>query len=90
MTRKDIMKLVHKILGECKGYNIVIKKDFNQHNPKIICTIQECNMGGEYFRNFYQVNGELKCFISNINFLNLNKNYEITELQQFVWKCIKK
>lgn len=75
MSRKNIMETIRELL--------------NNDNKNIICSIQEGNMGGVYYRNLRIINGEISETITNTS-LSDNKNYETFQICPFVWKHIKK
>lgn len=75
MSRKNIMKKIREILID--------------DNKNIICSIQEGNMGGVYYRNFRIINGEISQTITNTSLLD-NKDYDTVQIYPFVWRHLKK
>lgn len=92
MSKLDYIKQkVKEILGECNGYIITNKKMFENDLPDAVCIVQDCNMGGSYFRNFYISNGRLLWFMSDTSYYDNNEDYSKYEhISEFVSKRTKK
>ena len=85
MSRSHVTSRIHEILGYYPG-GYHYSQDFHRKKAETIVTIQDCNMGGSYFRNYYILNEEeLCCFKSNTDFFE-NKNYTEEKLEKFMWK----
>lgn len=53
-----------------------------------ICSIQDCNMGGSYYRNYFISDGKLYNFISSTDFFNSNE-YNKTVIEKYIYKWNK-
>lgn len=84
---EDMMETVKDILGDYPGYRGINTKEFlkREYNPVLITSVQCCNMGGEYLRNFFIHNGEMYWFVSNLDFFE-NLNYDSVQFEKFWWK----
>lgn len=60
-----------------------------KHNPTLICSIQDCNIGGSYLRNFYVKDGILHWNTTPVNYFD-NDLYENEQLDKYIWMRIKR
>ena len=81
-----LLKIVREVLGDFKQYNIGSQSEVE---PDVICSIQYCNEGGEYLRNFYIMHGELYSFISKTRYFDRNY-YNVERISEYVWKYTRK
>lgn len=89
MSRNTIMKKVAEILGVKTGNIFVVPSFYYKCEiPDIICTIQDFNMGGSYFRNFYINDGRIHMFISDTNYFSNEDDYKHEQLENFIWKRV--
>ncbi len=80
--------LTSEILGVSTGYEHGHEIIFARHKPEILCTVQDCNGGGSYFRNFYINDGTLHWFVTKTDFFQ-DKNYTDVKVGKFVWKRVR-
>lgn len=60
------------------------KETFGKQNIKTIFTVQDCNMRGSFYRNFFLKDNRLHYFESNTNFFE-DLPYHQEELCRFEW-----
>lgn len=80
-----MMDTVINVLGKYSGYESTHRKFFPMFNPEVVCTIQDCNIGGSYFRNFFVHDDRIHWFTSGTDFFD-NKDYNEKQISKYVWK----
>ena len=83
---KRYIDTVKEVLGaKGHGYHQLSPIETEDYLPLEICSIQDCNMAGEYLRNFFIQDGRLMWFISNTNYFDL-RPYGSEKIRDYIWK----